>query len=910
MDNVHELIIATLSDHPAALTITEIASFSGLNRHAVARHLDTLELLGKVRKIQQGNAKKYFRVTSVPVSGLIDISSDLIIIVDKNLVIQYINNAAEQKLGLSCSEIVGEPIEMLSADIFSSHDVIEGLKNHSPNKVFRAEVSHPDGTIYSITIIEISLEVGKNLISITAEDITDAKRAEREVVESEEKYKALFRANADPVFLVNQDSGTIVDVNKAACDLYGFGHEDLLGVNIVSIAADPHRTAEFIQKAVPFTPVDYHLHRNGRVFPVELSTVMVQINGVNTVITTTRDITKRVMVEEAIAQIRRNFETFFNTTDDFLFVVSKTGIILEVNRTVIQRLGYSREDLIGSSILIVHPPEKQNEAEENIHSIMAGMIATCKIPLITRNREIIPVETRVTTGEWNGKPAFFGVSKDISQITISEEKFSKAFHCSSLPKAILTLDERRFLDVNNTFLALVHLSREDVIHKTFHEIGFSISPADITHLNKIIDQTDKFQNVEIKFRLPDHSEKTGLISANKINFGEGTYLLVTMVDITCLRKTESALRKSERKFQTLLETLNEGIWAIDKDGYTTYVNPKMEKILGYEPGEMIGRHLFSFMDDEWKAKAQENTRQLIQGTLGGFEFELIRKDGETIFTSMEAVPFLGKNGEYQGAIAGVVDISLQKLKEAELADSEEKYRALFHASPDAVFLITQETGQIMDANPSAERRYGYTRQELLQMKNTDISAEPEKTKLATLNPDPFIPLRYHRHKNGTVFPVEITTSRFTLKDTSFIIATIRDITERVQLEEEKRAREEIFRLIPETINEVFWVADVRIDTNVYISPGYEQIWGRTQESLYQNPRSFLDAIHEDDRERIIAQLEVKKQGLPFDHEYRIRLPDGSIRLIRDRGFPIHDKNGNVIRYAGIAMDITRKQESS
>ena len=100
MDNVHELIIATLSDHPAALTITEIASFSGLNRHAVARHLDTLELLGKVRKIQQGNAKKYFRVTSVPVSGLIDISSDLIIIVDKNLVIQYINNAAEQKLGL------------------------------------------------------------------------------------------------------------------------------------------------------------------------------------------------------------------------------------------------------------------------------------------------------------------------------------------------------------------------------------------------------------------------------------------------------------------------------------------------------------------------------------------------------------------------------------------------------------------------------------------------------------------------------------------------------------------------------------------------------------------------------------------------------------------------------------------
>lgn len=660
MDNVHELIIATLSEHPAALTITEIASFSGLNRHAVARHLDTLELLGKVRKIQQGNAKKYFQVASVPVSGLIDISSDLVIIVDKNLTIQYINTAGEKKLGLSCSEIVGEKIDMLSADIFSSQKIIEGLQNHSPNKVFRTEVSHPDGTIYSITILELSLEVGKNLIAITAEDITDAKRAEREIIESEEKYKALFRANADPVFFVNQDSGTIVDVNKAACDLYGYSRDSFLGMNIVSVAADPQKTAEYIQQAVSFTPIDYHLHRNGRAFPVELSTVLVQIKGENTVITTTRDITKRVMVEEAIAQIRRNFQSFFNTTEDFLFVVSKTGIILEINRTVIQRLGYSRDNLIGSPILNVHPPEKQKEGEQIIHSIMAGMIATCSIPLITKKGEIIPVETRVTTGEWNGKPAFFGVSKDVSQIRMSEEK----------------------------------------------------------------------------------------------------------------------------------------------------------------------------------------------------------------------------------------------------------YRALFDASPDAVFLVHQETGQIKDVNPSAERMYGYTRQELLEMKNTDLSAEPEKTKHATENPDPYYPIRYNRHKDGSIFPVEITTSTFILKDTPFIIATIRDITDRIQREEAERAREEVFRLIPETINEVFWVADVGIHSNFYISPGYEQIWGRTRESLNLNPRSFLDPIHEDDRERIIADLEVKKKGLPFDHEYRIRLPDGTIRCIRDRGFPMKDKDGNVIRYAGIAMDITKKQESS
>ena len=100
------------------------------------------------------------------------------------------------------------------------------------------------------------------------------------------------------------------------------------------------------------------------------------------------------------------------------------------------------------------------------------------------------------------------------------------------------------------------------------------------------------------------------------------------------------------------------------------------------------------------------------------------------------------------------------------------------------------------------------------------------------------------------------------------------------------------------------MADVDIDTNFYISPSYEQIWGRTRESLYQNPRSFLDAIHEADRNRVMNDFEIKKQGLPFENEYRIVLPDGSFRHIWDRGFPIRDKKGEVIRYVGVATDIT------
>jgi PAS domain S-box-containing protein len=119
-----------------------------------------------------------------------------------------------------------------------------------------------------------------------------------------------------------------------------------------------------------------------------------------------------------------------------------------------------------------------------------------------------------------------------------------------------------------------------------------------------------------------------------------------------------------------------------------------------------------------------------------------------------------------------------------------------------------------------------------------------------------------------------------------------------------QASEERFRRIAETISEVFWIADVDIKTIVYVSPAYERIWGRSRESLYQNPRSFLMAIHPEDFQRVVNGLEVQRAGQPFDHEYRIIRPDGTIRWIWDRGFPVPNSSGPVIQYIGIAQDIT------
>ena len=135
-----------------------------------------------------------------------------------------------------------------------------------------------------------------------------------------------------------------------------------------------------------------------------------------------------------------------------------------------------------------------------------------------------------------------------------------------------------------------------------------------------------------------------------------------------------------------------------------------------------------------------------------------------------------------------------------------------------------------------------------------------------------------------------------------------DITERRRAELTLRESESRFRLIAETITDVFWMADAEIGTMIYVSPGYEKIWGLPVTSLYDDPKSFMNSIHVEDRERVSASLR-PKEGLPFSHEYRVVRPDGRIGWIWDQGFPIRDQAGHVTGYAGIAHDITEQRQA-
>jgi PAS domain S-box-containing protein len=135
-------------------------------------------------------------------------------------------------------------------------------------------------------------------------------------------------------------------------------------------------------------------------------------------------------------------------------------------------------------------------------------------------------------------------------------------------------------------------------------------------------------------------------------------------------------------------------------------------------------------------------------------------------------------------------------------------------------------------------------------------------------------------------------------------AQARDLARHGRDESERR-----FRQLAESIREVFWLSDPAKNQVLYVSPGYEVIWGRSCESLYASPTSWVEAIHPDDRERIWQAATTKQLVGTYDEEYRIVAPDGSVRWIHDRAFPVRNDQSQIYRVAGIAEDVTETKQT-
>jgi PAS domain S-box-containing protein len=388
-------------------------------------------------------------------------------------------------------------------------------------------------------------------------------------------------------------------------------------------------------------------------------------------------------------------------------------------------------------------------------------------------------------------------------------------------------------------------------------------------------------------------------------------------DMTERRATEEVLRRAGLTLNAVFEASPAAIIAIDLDINCTLWNPAAERIFGWTASEVLGRPLPNVPTHklpEFHANLASTRRGEF---LTGLETERLRKDGSLVHVSVATAALRDDAGAITGLMAVITNITDRKRAEEALLQSERRFARFMQQLPGLAW-IKDLKGRYVYVNDAAEAAFQTSRAELYG--RTDLEVFPRETAerfrendCRALESGTGVQVTETlEHANGIVHVSLV--SKFPISGPSgepeLVGGMAIDITELKQAEQVLEESERRFRQLAESINEVFWMSNPETTEILYISPAYERVWGRTCASLREHPRSFLDAVLADDRERVrAAALDQHARGEPTDLEYRISRPDGTIRWIRDRGFPVKDAAGRVYRFVGIAEDTTEKKQA-
>jgi PAS domain S-box-containing protein len=393
-------------------------------------------------------------------------------------------------------------------------------------------------------------------------------------------------------------------------------------------------------------------------------------------------------------------------------------------------------------------------------------------------------------------------------------------------------------------------------------------------------------------------------------------LLLLSTDITDRKRLEATLREDGRAHErareeltALLRTFPTPLVGLDDRAHVTLWNTAAERVFGWSEREILHQPVPLVSQD-----TRSEFTALFQRLRAGEHFRVITtrtsKDGRAVPVNLSAAGLIRPDGTFTGAVAMLVDLSEQRALRSALSDSEHRFAAVFDATPDAQLLLGATDHRVVEVNQAYLTMFGLTRGQVVGARAgmlLPLSRPRVAARLRTVFED-------GRRLTDVEFWFDerraaiVSAERMVIGSEPYVLLVIKDVTARREAERALHESDALFRQITDTIDEVFWLTDTAKGTIVYVSPGYARIWGRTCESLYANPREWIEAIHPEDRERVLHAALTKQTVGTYDEEYRVVRPDGVVRWVRDRGYPVRDATGNVFRVAGSAQDVTRQRD--
>ncbi|NEQ21822.1 MAG: PAS domain S-box protein [Microcoleus sp. SIO2G3] len=386
------------------------------------------------------------------------------------------------------------------------------------------------------------------------------------------------------------------------------------------------------------------------------------------------------------------------------------------------------------------------------------------------------------------------------------------------------------------------------------------------------------------------------------------------------RESEEKLRASQQRLSLLIQHTPLAVVEWNTEFEIVDWNSAAQAIFGYTKAEALGCDVAKLIMPE---SAIQQVRQIKEDLLSGKGgrhscHESLKKDGSAIVCEWYHTPLIDAQENVLGVASMALDITERQKSQEALRESEERFALAIQANNSGLFDVNLKTNTYY-YSPQYRQLIGspldkdgvHFEQFMKWVHPDDVGAVKACWEEIFVGQRVQWDLEFRiLHCDGSI-PWILSRGlviRDEMGEVVRLVGTHTDISDRKQVVSSLRASEERFRQLAENIDEVFWMSALEPHQLIYVSPAYERIWGRTCESLYQQPSSWIESIHPLDRDRIFATLKYQSQG-QYDEEYRIVRPNESIRWIRDRVFPIHDEQGSVYRLARIAEDITTRKQA-